>query len=142
MKLFALSGLALALLACSRPTPHPSPPPIPSSCCNVPAADAPGWIKQGAVVPPYDRLFLEQVEAEAGSRCSDPIDASLSLLASGLVSRNLCAAVWTASTLVVLRPDGLWEEWRPVDAQTGCWTDLDHAYVSAWRGPQMEGCTQ
>jgi hypothetical protein len=149
--------LILPLLGCPpKPTPSPTPGPTPTpdptptpveSCCNVPLADAPGWALVTPKPPAYNQLFIVEAEAAIGDVCGKLPDESLTRLAAELVSkRNLCAAQWKNAdgsridAVIVLRPDGIFEEWHAVAYTDGCWFTSGNAYKNAWRGPQMKGC--
>ena len=128
------------------PTPPPTPEPTPGICCNVPPADAEGW----SVVTPkpaaYNTLFVVDAETQIGNVCGAVPDVSLQRLAAVLMADHyLCAAQWAnkegtlIDAVVVLRPDGLWEEIHAVSYATGCWAYLPNQYKNAWRGPTMIG---
>jgi hypothetical protein len=78
-----------------------------------------------------------EAESEIGSVCGSVPENSLEILASHLRDKNLCASKWS-DAVVILRPDGLWEEWHAVAYTTGCWTSMDRAYIGSWVGPKME----
>lgn len=141
--------LILPLLGCTpKPAPTPPPPPDPSaSCCNVPPADAEGWSVVSPKPDPYNIAFMVEAEQTIGDVCGSEPDYSLQRLAAQMVAtRYVCAAQWTnregtkIDAIVVLRPDGLWEEMHSVAYSTGCWTQPENAYKNAWKGPSMLGC--
>lgn len=127
------------LLGCPKPVPPepPTPPEPPASCCNVPGPEEPGW-QSVATKPPYNELFLSEAKAKVGNVCGAVPEESLSKLADALVAANLCAAKW-ADAIIILRPDGYWEQWHSVAFTDGCWTQ-EKSYVGTWVGPQMKGC--
>jgi hypothetical protein len=141
-------GAVLLFSAACGPTPPPQPPeppgPIDTSCCNVPAADADGWSGVEPGPPAYSELFLQEVRGLVGDVCGRPPDESMGKVVEVLATRRaVCSAQWTnadgtrTDALIVLRPDGLWEEWKIIRYDTGCWASLSSAMKNIWRGPRM-----
>lgn len=133
--------LFLLLPACPKPVPPaptPTPPPV-GSCCNVPGSEDPAWRPVTPKPAQYNGLFVDEAEKKLGSPCGAVPDETLVKLAAELVSRNLCAAKW-ADAVLILRPDGLWEEWHATAYSTGCWTEPERAYIGSWIGPPMREC--
>ena len=90
----------------SPPAPTPPPPsPTPvSDCCVIPAS---GWEKVAAPSPLY---FAGPIADTAGD-------------ITKLEALNYCVGVGPSDDLILLRPDGIWEEWTGSGVFIQAWSN-------------------
>lgn len=120
----------------SPPNPTPTPPP-PGTCCHVADPRDPGWHVADKIEPPYNALLLNEAEETVGDACGKSPQESMTKLTAELAARGVCGGEWDG-TMIVLRPDGLWEQWNVI-GQGGCWNlQAPENYLGTWRGPGME----
>ena len=144
MVVVVVGVMVVLLTGCPKPQPTPSPSPTPVASCACPdMTQGAGWHVTQKVEPGYNGIFINEAEQVLGSVCGKPPDDSLAKLSAQLKDMGICAGPWSG-TLMVGRPDGLWEQWLVLKSDTdgNCWNALvSDSNVATWEGPAL-GCKQ
>lgn len=123
-----------------NPTPTPTvPPPVTTTTtvppinveCFPPDGNLPGWIPIGQI-PPTKETEVSEAKKVVGEQCGQDGYATTDKVAKQLRVQKNCAGRDNDAVLILAKGTlNIWEEWKVVAFNNGCWTG--NPYKGSWR---------